>query len=115
MQLPKDLAADAVVAVQSSSTATLAIAAADRIPCGRDAVAAADAADAPDEYLILPFPFFSPLPSPPLPNLLLPLHSPCTSAVLLVALLLYPHMVPYFSALSFVFLLTNSSSALLSL
>jgi len=93
MQLPKDLAADAVVAVQSSSAAILAIAAADRIPCGRDTVAAADAADASDEYLILPFPFFSPLPSPPLPNLLLPLHSPCTSAVLFVALLLYPHMV----------------------
>ena len=47
MLLPKDIAADAV---ESSSTAALAIAAADRIPCGRDAVAAADAAESSDEY-----------------------------------------------------------------
>ena len=47
MLLPKDIAADAV---ESSSAAALAIAAADRIPCGRDAVAAADAAESSDEY-----------------------------------------------------------------
>ena len=46
MLLPKDIAADAV---ESSSAAALAIAAADRIPCGRDAVAAADAAESCDE------------------------------------------------------------------
>ena len=47
MLLSKDIAADAV---ESSSAAALAIAAADRIPCGRDAVAAADAAESSDEY-----------------------------------------------------------------
>ena len=74
MQLPKDLAADAVVAVQSSSTATLAIAAADRIPCGRDAVAAADAADASDRRV--PHPSISVFLTPPFPSAAQPSSSP---------------------------------------